>query len=148
MQLAMLSSYLWLAGFVIGLGAVSVIETLGWLGQRSTYWTETTIRTHKVTKPLIWFGLTLATVGAVWHFVQFGLSPVAYVLLGLGAVMIVNGSWLTFWLSPRLLELERQGQAKRLLPKTWKRWITLSFCVSIVTWWSAFAISISILVNG
>lgn len=45
--------FLFLAGFVIGLGAVSVIDVLGFLGRTSRYWTEATVRAHKVTKPLI-----------------------------------------------------------------------------------------------
>ena len=48
-----------LAGFIIGLGAVTVIDIHGFLGRRSNYWTEATTRTHKVTKPLIWIGITL-----------------------------------------------------------------------------------------
>ncbi len=55
--------FLHLAGFVIGLGAVTVIDLHGFLGRRSAYWTEATTRTHKVTKPLIWAGLILAGTG-------------------------------------------------------------------------------------
>ena len=61
--------YLHLAGFIIGLGAVTVIDLHGFLGRKSPYWTEATTRTHKVTKPLIWLGMTLAIMGAVvFHY--------------------------------------------------------------------------------
>jgi hypothetical protein len=52
--------FLLLAGFIIGLGAVTVIDIHGFLGRRSSYWTEATTRAHKVTKPLIWLGIALA----------------------------------------------------------------------------------------
>ncbi len=42
-----------IAGFVIGLGAVTVVDIHGFLGRTSAYWTEATTRTHKVTKPMI-----------------------------------------------------------------------------------------------
>ena len=43
--------FIFIAGFIIGLGAVTVIDIHGFLGRKSAYWTEATIRTHKVTKP-------------------------------------------------------------------------------------------------
>jgi len=55
-----LGLFLFIAGFIIGLGAVTVIDLHGFLGRKSSYWTEATIRTHKVTKPLIWIGILLA----------------------------------------------------------------------------------------
>ena len=55
--------FLFITGFVIGLGAVTVIDLHGFLGRTSSYWTEATIRTHNVTKPLIWIGISLAILG-------------------------------------------------------------------------------------
>lgn len=55
--------FILITGFVIGLGAVTVIDIHGFLGRKSAYWTEATTRTHKVTKPLIWIGIILAIVG-------------------------------------------------------------------------------------
>jgi hypothetical protein len=142
-----LAAFVWTAGFVVGLGAVSVIETLGFLGQRSPYWTETTIRAHKVTKPLIWIGLSLATLGGAWYY-SLHDWPTVWLRHGLLLVlMIANGSFLTFWISPRLLERERQGRATQLLPKSWKTAVTLSFLVSITTWWSALWFMISVIVD-
>ncbi|MEK7183676.1 MAG: hypothetical protein AAB776_03530 [Patescibacteria group bacterium] len=147
MNTSELAAFVWIAGFVIGLGAVTVIETIGFLGQRSGYWTEATIRTHKVTKPLIWLGLFIATFGGTWYYSMIGstLMWIAHGIISL--IMIVNGSFLTFWVSPRLLERERRGKATELLPKSWKTAITLSFCISIVTWWSALAMAIVLVVE-
>jgi hypothetical protein len=142
-----LAAFIWIAGFVIGLGAVSVIETLGFLGQRSGYWTEATIRTHKVTKPLIWIGLLLAVIGGAWYYSITGASLSTWIHGLLVVVMVTNGSFLTFWISPRLLARERRGIATELLPKSWKVAVTFSFLVSITTWWSALALTIGVIVD-
>lgn len=57
MTLDFLGLFLSLSGFVLGLGAVTVIDIHGFLGRKSQYWTEATTRTQKVTKPLIWVGI-------------------------------------------------------------------------------------------
>ncbi len=142
-----LAAFIWIAGFVIGLGAVSVIETLGFLGQRSGYWTEATIRAHKVTKPLIWIGLLLAVIGGAWYYSITDLLLSTWIHGLLVVVMVINGSFLTFWISPRLLARERRGKATELLPKSWKVAVTFSFLVSITTWWSALALAVMVIVD-
>lgn len=140
-----LAAFVWMAGFVIGLGAVTVIETVGFLGQRSGYWTEATIRTHKVTKPLIWLGLFIAVFGGAWYYALLGSSIVMIAHGMLLLIMIVNGSFLTFWVSPRLLARERAGKSTEILPKSWRTMITLSFCISIVTWWTALLLAVMLI---
>ncbi len=74
-----LGIFLFIAGFIIGLGAVTVIDLHGFLGRKSPYWTEATIRTHKITKPLIWAGMFLAILGGVitYRNVEFtGVAPI------------------------------------------------------------------------
>ena len=83
--------YLHLAGFIIGLGAVTVIDLHGFLGRKSPYWTEATTRTHKVTKPLIWLGMTLAIMGAVVFHYQRGWTFSLAVQAAIMSVLIVNG---------------------------------------------------------
>lgn len=145
MPISTWAAFVWMAGVVIGLGAVSVIETLGFLGQRSSYWTEATIRTHKVTKPLIWLGLGIAVAGGAWYYSLVSEPILPFVHLGLLLLMILNGSYLSFWISPRLLERERQGKSTQLLPKSWKTMITLSFFVSILTWWTALFLAMVVI---
>ena len=60
--------FLFLAGYVLGLGAVTVIDIHGFLGRTSSYWTEATTRTHKITKPLIWIGITCTIVGGLLFY--------------------------------------------------------------------------------
>jgi hypothetical protein len=142
-----ITACIWVAGFVIGLGAVTVIETLGFLGQRSGYWTEATIRAHKVTKPLIWLGLMIATLGGTGYYSLVGVSTLTIVHAVLLVVMVVNGSFLTFWVSPRLLLREQQGKSREILPKAWKTAITLSFFISILTWWPAMVMAIIVFMD-
>lgn len=132
--------FLLMAGFVVGLGAVTVIDLHGFLGRHSAYWTEATTRTHKVTKPLIWLGMTLAVVGGFLFYRQYGLHAITIVHLISAAVMIGNGIFLSFSVSPFLLEREKQGRATELLPSVWQKKITASFLVSFVCWWGNLAL--------
>jgi len=129
--------FLLIAGFVIGLGAVTVIDLHGFLGRRSTYWTEATTRTHKVTKPLIWIGIGLALVGGLIYYRVGGFSGTATFHAILFAILVLNGLFLSFRVSPFLLKREKEGKSGELLPKKWQRKITLSFIISFLGWWSA-----------
>jgi len=130
-----ISLFILLAGFVIGLGAVTVIDLHGFLGRKSSYWTLATIRTHKITKPLIWVGTFLCFVGGFMFYkgvpIQGGLM---FHIISL-PVMIINGMFLSFYVSPYLLSMEKQGKSEELLPKSLQNKITASFIISFVSWW-------------
>ena len=132
------SPYLTLAGFIVGLGAVTVIDILGWLGRYSPYWTEATTRTHKVTKPLIWLGMTLVLFGGALLFARENFPPISWYFFGALSVLIVNGLFLSFAVSPFLLQREREGLASEPLPASWQQKIAVSFVVSFLGWWSTF----------
>jgi len=129
--------FLFLAGFVVGLGAVTVIDLHGFLGRKSPYWTEATTRTHKVTKPLIWLGMFTAIAGGTILYRESGLSGVAAFQALLAAILVLNGLFLTFRVSPFLLGREREGRQSELLPAAWQRKIVVSFIVSLIGWWGA-----------
>jgi len=134
--------FIHLAGFVIGLGAVTVIDLHGFLGRKSSYWTEATTRTHKVTKPLIWLGMTLAIIGA-WLFHghrgwTFSLAVQAVIAI----VLVVNGLFLSFRVSPFLLRREREGRASELLPADMQKKIALAFVLSFAGWWGALLLTV------
>jgi hypothetical protein len=132
--------FLFIAGFIIGLGAVTVIDIHGFLGRKSPYWTEATIRTHKVTKPLIWLGIFLAIFGALIVYRNIGLSGTALIHLILAGILIINGSFLSFYVSPRLLRREKEGKAREILPQDLQIKITISFIISVTGWWSSLFI--------
>ena len=131
-----LGLFLFMAGFIIGLGAVTVIDLHGFLGRKSPYWTEATTRTHKVTKPLIWIGLLLAIIGGLITYRKSGLSGVASFQFFIAIFLIFNGLFLSFRVSPFLLKREKEGRADELLPSSLQVKITISFIISFLGWWS------------
>lgn len=130
-----LGLFLFLAGFVIGLGAVAVIDIHGFLGRRSSYWTEATTRTHKVTKPMIWIGIILASIGGliVYRHQSFSGIPLVHAIIAF--VLIANGYFLSFKVSPFMLQREKEGRAGEPLPVPWQRKIMISLIVSDIGWW-------------
>jgi hypothetical protein len=143
-----LALFLTIAGFIIGLGAVTVIDLHGFLGRKSAYWAEATTRTHKITKPLIWIGTFLATLGGCLWYRGYGLHGITIVHLISLCIMVVNGIFLSFSVSPFLLKREKEGKARELLPVSWQKKITISFLVSFISWWGNLALFVmSIVVN-
>ena len=141
-MLSLIGLFLLLAGFIVGLGAVTVIDLHGFLGRRSRYWTEATTRTHKVTKPLIWLGMTLLIVGgAIWYrgrYAEFWVMVQA----ARAHARVVKGQFLSFRVSPYLLEREKKGKQDVILPASWQRKITASFLVSVVGWWGLVVLTV------
>jgi len=140
MILDFLSLFILISGYVIGLGAVTVIDLHGFLGRNSGYWTLATIRTHKVTKPLIWIGIFLVIIGDLIFFRNVSFYGLPLILLAIYFLLILNGLFLSFRVSPFLLNKEKEGKDLELLPKTWQRKITLSFIVSFILWWGSLAL--------
>ncbi len=124
-----------IAGLIIGLGAVTVIDVHGLFARHSNYWTESTIRAHKVTKPLIWVGIGLFILGSVIIYRQSYLTGVAFYQLILTILLILNGLFLTFYVSPRLLKQEQEGKITEILPQSLQNKITISFLISFIGWW-------------
>jgi hypothetical protein len=147
MNLDLLGLFVMLAGFVIGLGAVTVIDLHGFLGRKSAYWTLATTRTHKVTKPLIWLGMSLAVIGGFIFYRNYGIDQITLVHLLSIPIMIINGIFLSFSVSPYLLQKEKQGKAEELLPQSWQVKITFSFIISFVLWWGNLFLLVSYLVK-
>lgn len=135
--LDVLGAFLMMAGFIIGLGAVTVIDIHGFLGRKSAYWTEATTRTHKVTKPMIWAGIALAIAGGFVLYRDIGFSGTAPLHTLLAALLILNGLFLSFSVSPYMLQREREGRQAELLPASWQRKVAASLVVSDVGWWGA-----------
>lgn len=131
-----LGLFLYIAGFIIGLGAVTVIDIHGFLGRKSPYWTEATTRTHKITKPLIWLGTLLVILGS-WIFYAGDLSGPLQTQLIFSGLLILNGCFLSFRVSPFLLQREKENRAAEILPASWQNKIVLSFILSVIGWWGS-----------
>jgi hypothetical protein len=117
------------AGIIIGLGAVTVIDTMGFISRNSKEWTQVTIKAHHVTKPLIWLGTFLIFFS--WLFIYNGTywENVKSVII---AILILNGIFLSFYISPRLDKLLGK---KMLIPSILQLMIAVSFLVSFTGWW-------------
>ncbi len=134
--------FIFISGFIIGLGAVVVIDIHGLLGRNSGYWTETTIRVHKVTKPMIWAGMFLAISGGVIFYTQNSVNWITTVHSALAPILVMNGVFLSFYVSPLLLEREKSNRSRELLPRKLQRQISMSFIVSFIGWWGSFGLLI------
>jgi len=139
--------FILIAGFIIGLGAVTVIDLHGFLGRKSAYWTEATIRTHKITKPLIWLGTFLAIIGGCIFYRNevFTGIPLYHAVIAL--VLVINGLFLSFYVSPFLLRQEKDGKSKELLPKPLQNKIVVSLIVSDIGWWGGLALLVLFLIG-
>ena len=138
--------FIFMAGFIVGLGAVTVIDWHGFLGTRSVYWTETTIRAHKVTKPLIWLGTILAIIGGSIFYRSLPFSGIPKIHALLAIILVANGCFLSFVVSPTLLRRERTGHARELLPRSLQIKIAISFVISFTGWWlSVFLLALQLL---
>jgi hypothetical protein len=126
-----------IVGFVIGLGAVTVIDIHGVLGKLSAYWRAAAVRTHKVTMPLIWLGSLLVGIGYALSSAQgIDLSWLWYIYV----ILILNGSFLSFVISPKLIANEKAGKPEAELPSFWQRMVILSTIISFSGWWSSLYI--------
>lgn len=132
--------FILIAGFIIGLGAVTVIDIHGFLGRKSNYWTEATTRTHKITKPMIWAGIMLAVIGGMIFFRNQAFIGIPVYLSIIAGMLIVNGLFLSFIVSPYIIERERSGKAGEILPRLWQNKIITSLIFSDLGWWGGLAL--------
>lgn len=142
-----LGLFIFIAGFVIGLGAVTVIDLHGFLGRKSAYWTEATTRTHKVTKPLIWIGIFLVIIGGLIFYRESYNELIPKIQALIAVVLILNGLFLSFAVSPFMLEREKQGRSGELLPTSWQNKIMVSLLFSDLGWWGGLALLVWYLVQ-
>lgn len=134
-NLDIIGLFIMISGFAIGLGAVTVIDIHGFLARKSAYWTEATTRTHKVTKPLIWAGVVLTIIGGMILYRNEPFSGIPMYHAAIACVMILNGIFLSFYVSPFLLRREREDKQRELLPTSLQNKITVSLLISDIGWW-------------
>ncbi len=140
--------FILIMGYVIGLGAVTVIDIHGFLGRKSSYWTEATTRTHKVTKPMIWLGTILAIIGGIIYFYEVPFIGIPAYLACIAFLLILNGAFLSFSVSPFLLAREREGKSAELLPKSWQNKIMVSLIISDLGWWGSLVMVVWYITNN
>lgn len=128
-----------IAGLIVGLGAVTVIDLLGFRSRNSKEQTQVTIHAHHTTKPLIWLGTILILISWIFILFRTGWNDFTIIKSVLLIVMILNGSFLSFYVSPRL---DRLIGKKVLLPKELQIKITISMLISFFSWWTFVLLTI------
>lgn len=128
-----------LAGIIIGLGSVTVIDAMGFLSRKSKYWTQVTVMAHHVTKPLIWAGTFLVTI--TWILMIFNFDNLMYSTIRsiMIVVMILNGIFLSFYVSP---EVDKFKNKNKLFPKSLQYKTIASMIISFTSWWGFVILTI------
>ncbi len=132
-SLNFISTFLILAGLIVGLGGVTVIDFLGFFSQNSSYWTLATTRAHKITKWLIYLGVSLLLIGKFLQPVKHEFFKYEMIVF---AILIANATFLSFIVSPYLIRREKEGKDNEILPKDFQKKIMFSFILSFICWWS------------
>ena len=120
-------------GIIIGLGAVTVIDVMGFFARRSIKKTQETIAAHHTTKPLIWIGTIIVLISWIFILIERGFGEIETIKSVLLVIMILNGCFLSFHISPRL---DKMIGVKELLSKNLQIKIGISFVISFISWWS------------
>ncbi len=131
----MIAEFFHLAGIIIGLGAVTVIDTMGFISRKSKEWTQVTVKAHHVTKPLIWIGTLLMIFSWLFLFTNNTLDIIKTIIIG---VLILNGLFLSFYIGPRLDAVKKNT----LIPTNMQTKITASFIISFTGWWSIVLLTV------
>ncbi|MBT4257850.1 hypothetical protein HOD88_01550 [archaeon] len=130
--------FLHFVGIIIALGAVTVIDTMGFFSRKDKKKTQDTISAHHTTKPLIWIGTIIVLV--TWIFILFSreIGTIEIIKSILLIIMIFNGAFLSFHISPRLDKLIGK---KVLLPNKLQAKIAISLVISFFSWWTFVLLS-------
>src|SRR4030042_2604700 len=84
-----------------------------------------------------YLGIFLAILGGLITYRNIGFSGISFIHAVFAVVLILNGSFLSFWVSPRLLKREKEGKASEILPADLQMKITMSFVISVIGWWGS-----------
>jgi len=132
--------FIHLVGIIIGLGAVTVIDTLGFFSRKNKNLTQVTIHAHHVTKLLIWIGTLIVLFSWIFFLLENSLEGIYLFKTILLGIMILNGSFLSFFISPRLDKLIGK---KVLLPNRLQKMISVSLVFSFLSWWMFVFLTVS-----
>ena len=132
--------FLHIAGIIIGLGAVTVIDVMGFISRKNKKSTQTTIQAHHTTKPLIWVGTILVIISWIFILLKQGFTNINSIKSIILVILILNGSFLSFHISPRLDKLAGKNI---LLPKPLQNKIAISMIISFIGWWSFVILTIA-----
>jgi len=126
-------NFLHIAGIIIMVGSVAIIDVFGFVARNSKKWTYNTIEAHHITKPMIWLGgaITITTWLLILTEIEFDLY--AKLKTAIIPLLLINGAFLSFYISPKL---DKQRGEMKLLPMSMQRKIAVSFMISLILNWS------------
>jgi hypothetical protein len=81
----------------------------------------------------------LGVFGGVIFFRNEPFVGIPVYLATIACLLILNGLFLSFSVSPYLWQKEREGKSGEVLPDTWQRKITFSLLLSDIGWWGGLA---------
>lgn len=132
-----------IAGFVVGLGSVTVMDVQGFLARDSVYWSDTVIRTHRVAKPMSWAGMILLFLGSVSLYTGFTLAIQLFLII----LLIVNNLFLSLAASPFFIRHEKGSESNKPISSDWVWRMVLNFLLASVAWWGSVFLFIVFIVN-
>jgi hypothetical protein len=80
-------------------------------------------------------GIALVLIGGAILYRAESFSGIPFIHALIALVLIANGCFLSFSVSPFLLKREKEGRSTDLLPRIWQRKIAASLIVSDIGWW-------------
>ena len=99
-------------------------------------------------RPLIWLGVFLVIVGGLIFYRAESFSHIPRWHAMLAALIVLNGCFLSFKVSPYLKNREKEGRSNEILPATWQRKTIASLVVSVFSWWGSLLLLVLYLVGN
>ena len=81
--------------------------------------------------------LFLILFGGILFFQNKELTQNLIYLILIFTILVINGIFLSFYISPILLEREKKGKIKEILPTSLQNKIFVSFIISFFGWWGS-----------
>lgn len=126
--------FLVLAGLVLGLGSVAVIDVLGVLSLRKPKYFDLTVTLSRITKWITWAGVLFIIAGSSLLYHESGSTGVATFQNLFLLLIIINALVMTFKLSPDLYKLQA-ARKTGAIPRNIKVRTAIHFTVSFISWW-------------
>lgn len=92
-------------------------------------------------------GIFLAILGGILYFRNEPFSGLPMYLSLIAIVLVLNGLFLSFSVSPYLLKKEKEGRASEILPESWQKKIIVSLIFSDLGWWGSLVLVVWYLVT-
>jgi hypothetical protein len=84
----------------------------------------------------------MAILGGWLYFADETFRGIPMYLATIAVVLVINGIFLSFSVSPYLLKREKEGKSAEILPKSWQTKIMISLLFSDLGWWGSLLLVI------